>query len=382
MAKVKAEKTAADFGAEGGRKRAEKLSGDERQKIARKAAEARWEKSGKLPVPQALSAARLSVAGFQFDCAVLNDKENTRVVSETKFMAAMGMYRSGAVSTRRQRDAGGALIPLSLAHKNLKPFVDQHLASVHFEPVSYRTPEGSLVTVGLPATIIPKICEVWIDAERAGVLGPRQKLIAEKANILHRGLAHVGIIGLIDEATGYQDHRPQFALAKILEQYVAKEYRKWTRTFPLEYFKELCRLKRVPFPTTPPFRLPQYFGHLTNDLIYSRMAPGVLAELRRKNPTVAPGQRRHKHFQWLTENIGDPRLREHLWKAIGIMQVFEDWDSFYEAINRIMPPFSKRPLLAMMEREASRLTSPSEPPHGSASRRSIDIRTRPTPERF
>jgi hypothetical protein len=342
-------KTAEDYGAEGGRKRAERLTAEQRKEISRQAAEARWAKEGKAPVPQALRAAPLSIAGIEFDCAVLDDKENTRVVSETKFMAAMGMYRSGAVSTRRREEAGRAPMPLSLAHKNLKPFVDKHLGDVHFELRSYRTPEGSLVTVGLPAGMIPKICEVWIDADRAGVLGRRQQLIAKNADILHRGLAHVGIIGLIDEATGYQDHRPQLALAKILEQFVAKEFRKWTRTFPVDYYRELCRLRGVDFPDKPPYLLPKYFGHLTNDLVYARIAPGVLVELRRKNPTTAPGQRKHKHFQWLTENVGDPRLREHLWRVIGIMQVFANWEQFYEALERVLPRFSTAPLLALAE---------------------------------
>jgi hypothetical protein len=168
---------------------------------------------------------------------------------------------------------------------------------------------------------------------------------------------------LIDEATGYEDFRPRLALAKILEQFVAKEYRKWTRTFPVEYYKELCRLRSVQFPTAPPYRLPKYFGHLTNDLIYARLAPGVLAELRRKNPTTAPGQRKHKHFQWLTENVGDPRLREHLWKVIGMMQVFDTWEPFYAVLERKLPRYSTKPLLVIAEHENSgRPTSTPQSP--------------------
>lgn len=341
-------KTAAEFGAEGGKARAKRLTKQQLQEIGRKGAAAKWAKAHNTPLRQALRAAPLVIAGIEFDCAVLDDKENTRVVSETNFMAAMGMYRSGALSVRRSQE-GSAKIPLSLAYKNLKPFIDLHLGSVQTSFLSYRTPDGAIVTAGLPATLIPKICEVWIDADRKGVLGRRQKKIAALADILHRGLAQVGIIGLIDEATGFQDLRPRYALARILEQFVAKDYRKWTRTFPLEYFRELCRLRKVPFPTEPPFRLPQYFGHLTNDIIYARMAPYVLAELRRKNPIVAPGRRKHKHFQWLTENIGDPRLREHLWKVIGIMQVFNEWDQFYEALNRVLPKYSTAPLLLIAE---------------------------------
>ena len=362
MATKEEGKTAADFGAEGGKARARKLTREQRKEIARQAAAARWERAGKPAVPQALRAAPLSIAGIEFDCAVLDDKEHTRVVSETRFMSAMGMYRSGALSTRRVQKEGDAPIPLSLAYKNLKPFVDKHLGSAHFRPLVYRAPEGALVTVGLPATIIPKVCEVWIDADRQGVLGRRQKEIAARADILLRGFAQVGIIALIDEATGYQDDRPRLALAKILEQYVAKEYRKWTRTFPLEYTRELCRLRNVPFPDKPPYRLPQYFGHLTNDLIYDRLAPGVLAELRRLNPKVAPGRRRHKHFQWLTDNVGDPRLKEQLWKVIGIMQVFTTWDDFYPTLNRILPKFSDKPLFRLLENEETPVvTSPSEP---------------------
>ena len=354
-------KTAAEFGAEGGRTRARRLTKAQLSESGRNAAEMRWAKVKNVELRQALRAAPLVIGAIEFDCAVLDDKENTRVVSETKFMQAMGMYRSGALSIRRDKTEGRANIPLSLAYKNLKPYIDRHLGSVQTSMLSYRTPEGQIVTAGIPATLIPKICEVWIDADREGKLGKRQKKIAHMADILHRGLAQVGIIGLIDEATGFQDLRPRYALAKVLEQFVAKEYRKWTRTFPLEYFRELCRLRHVPFPTEPPFRLPRYFGHLTNDVIYARIAPGVLAELRRKNPTIAPGQRRHKHFQWLTENIGDPRLREHLWKVIGIMQVFTEWEPFILALDRILPQFSQEPLLAIAEGQPPFISSNGPP---------------------
>ena len=113
-----------------------------------------------------------------------------RVVSEQKFMAALGMYRSGALSVRRKADESGAQVPLFLAHKNLKPYAIKHLGSVHFEPLKYRTLEGN-VAHGIRADAIPKICEVWIDADRDNVLGHRQKLTAAKADILLRGFAHV-----------------------------------------------------------------------------------------------------------------------------------------------------------------------------------------------
>jgi len=159
---------AAEFGAQGGKARARNLTKAQLQEIGRKGAAAKWAKAKNVELRQALRAAPLVIAGIEFDCAVLDDKENTRVVSETKFMQAMGMYRSGALSVRRSGE-GSAKIPLSLAYKNLKTYVDKHLSSVQTSLLSYRTPEGAIVTAGVPATLIPKICEVWIDAGRVSL---------------------------------------------------------------------------------------------------------------------------------------------------------------------------------------------------------------------
>jgi len=41
-------------------------------------------------------------------------------------------------------NAAGAREPLFLAYKNLKPFVEQHLGGVHYEPYRYVTETGIL----------------------------------------------------------------------------------------------------------------------------------------------------------------------------------------------------------------------------------------------
>lgn len=153
-------------------------------------------------MPKATHTGPLRIGDIEFECAVLDN--GVRIVSETNFMSAMGMYRSGALSVRRHERDEGAQIPLSLAHKNLKPYADMHLGGVHYAPYRYRNLKGKIVDQGIRAELIPKICEVWIDADKAGVLGPRQKLTAKKADILLRGFARVGIVALVDEATGYQ----------------------------------------------------------------------------------------------------------------------------------------------------------------------------------
>ncbi len=222
--------------------------------------------------------------------------------------------------------------------KGLISFVGEELASELLKPIKYRSAKGGTVGYGVDAKLIPGICEAWLKAREAGKLSKQQLKTAERAEILVRGLARVGIIALVDEATGYQSVRDQDALAKFLSAYVAKEIRQWVRTFPRSFFQQICRLKGIPFPED--MRLPQYFGHIINDLVYDRLAPGVKDELQRVNPIATKGGRRkHKHFQWLTENIGNPKLLHHLGVLDGLAHGFGDgeYDRYYQAVCRVLP---------------------------------------------
>ncbi|MCH7752817.1 MAG: hypothetical protein IH898_11760, partial [Planctomycetes bacterium] len=50
-------------------------------------------------------------------------------------------------------------------------------------------------------------------------------------------------------------------------------------------------------------RRPGVVGKYTNDIVYERLAPGVLDELRVRNPTDHKGRRRAKHHQWLSRDV-------------------------------------------------------------------------------
>ena len=65
---------------------------------------------------------------------------------------------------------------------------------------------------------LPAICEVWIEAERDGVLRQRNHIAtAKKANALYKALARVGAVALVDEATGYQKERKGTLLLSYLK---------------------------------------------------------------------------------------------------------------------------------------------------------------------
>ena len=251
----------------------------------------------------------------------------------------MGMYYSGWIAKNRPTEDGAADVPHFLAFKSLKRFVDKHLGDLQSIIVKYRTERGNTAH-GIKAEIIPKICDIWLDAEEEGQLGSRQRKIAQKAKLIMRALAHVGIIALVDEATGYQRARAADALAQILDAFIAKELRPWVKTFPDEFYEELFRLRGLKYPRDKVSR-PRYFGHLTNDVIYRRLAPGILEELRRITPKTPSGRRRGTFPQRLTEDVGHPKLREHLSAVIAVMQLSEGYDDFVRKLNKVRPRYGE-----------------------------------------
>jgi len=204
---------------------------------------------------------------------------------------------------------------------------------------------------GIDATLLPKVCEVWLKARDADVLTKPQQRMAHEADILLRGLAHTGIVALVDEATGYQDERAKNALAKILEAFIAKELRKWVKTFPTDYYKEVFRLRGWKFPQLPEDqrKRPVLVGKITNDVVYDRLAPGVRSELNRLTPRDEKGRLKHKLFQRLTEDVGHPKLREHLASVVALMKASDSWQQFGVMLNRALPRYGDTPYLPFEE---------------------------------
>jgi len=202
---------------------------------------------------------------------------------------------------------------------------------------TYRTKHGSEAR-GMPATLLPEICDVWLKARDENVLTESQKNTAKKADILMRGLAHVGIIALVDEATGYQNVRARQALEKILEQFIAKELMPWTKTFPDAFYKDVFRLRGWNYLTlAEKGKRPSVVGKYTNNIVYERLAPGVLAELKSKNPVNDKGNRKDRHHQWLTKDIGHPKLKEHIVAVMALMRASTSWDGFMRLLERAYP---------------------------------------------
>ena len=267
----------------------------------------------------------LVIGDIEIPCYVLENE--IRVLSQGGFLQAIGRSRTPPAGT------GGGVddLPAFLAASNLKPFLSQIQETASTTPIPFLAPSRGL-TYGYPAILLPQVCEVYLKARDAGVLLPGQQHIAERAEILIRGLATVGIIALVDEATGYQDIRSKLALAKILEEFIAKELQPWTKTFPYEFYTEIARLKG--WPPLYSMKRPSVVGHYTNDIVYERIAPGLLQELRSVNPTLPTGRRRQRHHQWFTPEFGHPRLKEHLAAVTALMRAAPNWPAFQRSLQR------------------------------------------------
>ena len=314
----------------GGEARAKALSSEERSRIAKRAASVRWGKGA----PEAICEGPLMLGALEIGAAVLPGE--IRVVTQSTFLRAIGRSRSPKAGTGVLATGDG--IPFFLAARRLEPFIDDELLEAA-KPVFW-VDENGRKQVGYRASLLPKVCDAYLRLRDKCLANspnlPKNLVhIVTACDVLMRGLAHVGIVALVDEATGYQAIRARHALEEVLERFIAKELVKWTKQFPDDYYSEMFRLKGWNLDAMT--QRPQVVGKFTNDLVYDRLAPGVLEELRNKNPSGSSGRRKHKHHQWLTEDIGHPSLREHLARVITIMQLSDGWNEFYLKLNRLLP---------------------------------------------
>jgi len=308
----------------GGIARAQALSKTKRREIATKAAVARWEGASELPkATHGDPEHPLRIGTLELGCYVLDD--GRRVISQRGIQAGIGMNASG-----------GARRLL----RNLKTFSDKgvdckDLSSRIENPIRFVTINGPIAH-GYEATALTDLCDVFLSARKAGVLKPSQLHIADQCEMLLKGFATVGIIALVDEATGYQEVRDRQALQEILDKYLRKEFAAWAKTFPDEFYREIFRLRGWVWKGMRVNR-PQCVANYTRDLVYARLAPGILTELEQRNPIGDKGRRKAKHFQFLTDDVGHPALAQHLHAIIGFMRASDTWDQMLRMVNRAFP---------------------------------------------
>jgi hypothetical protein len=316
--------------AAGGRARAQNLSPQSRSEIARQAAIARWGAG----TVRATHDGSIIVGDRELTCAVLED--GTRVLNQQTMLTTLGR---ASKPKGRANPSEPSVLPPFLAAQNLQAYITAELASM-VEPIPYRTPTGGKA-LGYNALILPAVCDVYLSARSDGKLLPNQALTAKTCEVLVRGLARVGVVALVDEATGYQESRARYELQQILNHYVQAELRPWTKRFPDEFFREIYRLQGWDYKPGTAKRTP-YVGNLINKYIYEQLPHGVLEELRRLNPVTETGRRRHKHFQHLTADTGNVHLDRQISTVSTLLRIAEHKADFDYLFGRAFPPHQER----------------------------------------
>lgn len=334
----------ADFQKRGGKARAAKLSKEERKEIARTAAKARWVTEKTLPRATHGSAEHpLKIGEAELECYVLDN--GIRVISQRGMYRGTGFSRGGA-RDGDEAEAIGAEIPRFASQNWLKPFISNELTSALATPIMFKLQSGARA-YGYPATALADFCDAVLAARAAGATTERQAGIVQRCEMLVRGFARVGIIALVDEATGYQSDRERDELHRILAAYLSEERLAWAKRFPDEFYKQIYRLKGWKWPATGRAK-PPVLGHITNDIVYDRLPPGVLAALRERNPTDEETKRRKwRHHQFLSDDFGQPDLRDHLLQLIAILRISKSWGDFKKNVEDAFPKPGSQARLAL-----------------------------------
>jgi len=315
----------------GGRARAQKLTPAERSQIAKAASRARWAKSdesrggggggraltavsGQPDMPYSMFRGSLTIGNIEIEGHVLSD--GRRVITQREVVRVITRGRdSGALNRYIERLPGAD--PSGLAGQTIQ----------------FRVPGGPVAT-GYEATLLIEICDLYLAARESGTLSRRQQGLAEMAEIIVRATAKLGIIALIDEATGYQAVRSKQALQLKLQAFIAEEMADWAQMFPPEFWIELARLEGVKYSAR---NRPIRWGKYIMMFVYDAVDPDVGRELRKINPDP---HFRKNHHQWLKQH-GREKVNNQVQQVIAIMKLCDDMADFKRKFAKV---FQKGPL--------------------------------------
>lgn len=307
--------------------RAESLPQEKRSEISRKAALSRWDP--KMPFAEHDSGDHpLRIGNIELACYVLNN--GTRAFSQRGLMEALDLgIRGGQID---------ALIEI------LEPHLTPEDVETLRNPIQFRRKGGGPLVHGYPATCLVDVCNAIIAHQKSGRTSGRMKFLADRAQMIISAVAKVGIIALVDEATGYSRSE---TLQALLDRYLRRELAAWAKRFPDEFYEHIFRLKGWEWKgrsVNPPWAV----GRITKDLVYARLAPGILSELEKRNPRVGK-HRKAKHTQLLTDDVGIPALQQHLSMVVGYQRVADTWDDLMRMMDKALPRKAENLDLPLLE---------------------------------
>jgi hypothetical protein len=195
---------------------------------------------------------------------------------------------------------------------------------------------------GYEATTLIEVCDALIQARNEKLLAMSQSFLAVQAEIIVRSAAKLGIIALVDAATGYIEDVKREEYLAAWREFVRAEFRQWEKEeFPRQFADMIYKIYGLKRRNPKSFHHPQFFGWFTRKYIYHPLANSrgaILDLLDEANPVVyAGGSRKYKLHQFLSDEVGLPALRQHLWQTIGIGNASRDIVEFERSFYRAFP---------------------------------------------
>lgn len=260
-----------------------------------------------------------------------------------------------------------------LSKSEIKPFIDSELATDINRPIKFIRPgRGGALANGYKATVLTRICKAVSQARRAGKFNnnPIMQVIADECEMIRDAFSDLGIVATIYEITGYEKQKAYNAYQTFLEKFLLKEAAAYVQRFPIEFFELMCELKGWPYEKGKTRYLPA-LGHIINDVVYSRLAPRVLDELKALNPKI-DGRRKHKQHSFLTLDVGIPALNEHLIGVMALARANSSWNKFYAQLSVVYPIYNNPQLFLFPPDEVAELIAEEEKRENTKQEKSID----------
>lgn len=281
-------------------------------------------------MPEAVSQGKIPIGNTDVDVYVLKDRR--RLVAKRAMAKALGLKSDGGNAFTKTLNGKiiGSRIPPELREK-----IENHIV---FKPLSGDPAHG------YEASVLIDLCD-FLMSIKDELLGT-QKFLGTQAETIIRAAAKLGIIALIDAATGFIDDKRREEYRELWQEFVREEAAKWDKAeFPEDLFNLIYKLYGLKRLNPKSSKHPKFFAKFLRKYVYAPLAHSkgaLLDELDIKNPVVyASGNRRYKMFQFLTEEVGLPSLRKHIWKTVGIgdsVSTKEQFDrGFYHAFPEARP---------------------------------------------
>lgn len=278
-------------------------------------------------IPVAEYVGKVRVGDRTIPCAVLyhDTDKPVRVFWNREITALLTGNKKGGLERY--------LKPANLQSYLPEKFKEKSLSESVF-PMRMRN--GKRLAQAFEATDLIDICQMYMYANRDGKLLKSQIPLARQAEVIVFAFAKTGVVAVIDEATNYQYVRDRLALNKLLERYIVDEAQKWAKKFPDDFYKEIFRLNNWNFNPTNFTKRPGVVGKWTREIVYTRFPPPVLARLEDLNPLTDKGYRKYKHHMFLTDDIGNPELKEYISNVTFLMKSSSTWAKFRQLFARAM----------------------------------------------